>query len=177
MVCPVRLPLAFVILPLMAFVPIWACSDSAKAKWDYPVRLGITRDSAHALLGLPDPNGPSGHDVEWFPSSGISVSYDAGNRVREIHLRGNWGNKDWIPARSNVVSGVTPQTPYAEIVQRLGPPLRTDSTWVEEGYLEYTWRLAGVRLTAEVWARDYSDGGTVYRTGTTRFLTAAPAVE
>jgi hypothetical protein len=171
----IRSPQFFLIA---AFTLVYGCVDErTNEAWEYPVRLGITRDSAHALLGVPDPSGPSGRNVDWFPSSGISVNYDASNRVRQINFRGNWGSRDWIPSKSNVVSGITPQTPYAEMVRRLGPPLRTDSTWLQEGYLEHTWRLAGIRLTADVWARDYSDRGVVYSGGTTRFLTAAPAVE
>lgn len=143
----------------LAVIVALSCRGDADP-WHYPVRLGISRDSARALLGLPS-SAYEALNVESFVTSGVSLMYDSTHRVVEITLAGSGGaevvlggDEAWLPSRSAIIEGVTPSSTVREVSRRLGEPVDTNANSGWPGQTKFRWRRFGYSFAALAWSRD-----------------------
>ena len=153
-----------------------ACSGKDRDPWNYPVRLGMSREEAHHLLGQPE-RSPILSSIEDFPSSGVSLAFDSAGvgTVTSIYFDGNKVIDHWIPSTHEVAFGVTPQSSVTLLFRQLGGPVQSDTVQAED-LADYTWRRSGYLIHVRIWVRDTTEDGHAYRAGTINYMMAKRAI-
>ena len=135
--------------------------DTPSDPWAYPVRLGDTREKVQGILGRP--SGGSSEDVDWFPSSGLSVTFDDYDRAAEMHFMGNFfGEDDWILSTRVVVHGVRPDLTLPGLQRLLGEHVRTYPDWGTDEFMYYVWKKPPYVIEAKIWAKSSTMWGKTY---------------
>jgi hypothetical protein len=138
--------------------------------WQYPVRLGDPRSVVHRVLTAPTRDNGI---LEEYPSSGVTVLFDAEGRVARISLLGPASNiyslgNQTLPSSRFVLFGLTGETTESGFRRILGVPATASIAGAAvRRELRCTWKKAGYIITAEFLAapRDRAAGKT-YPPGT-----------
>ena len=145
------------------------------ATWEYPIRLGDSRERVYDFVGLPTERieeAATTSVIEWFPNSGLSVEFDQFGKARVLHFPGEYHLEGWITSDRRVVFGLHARATRTDFERELGgPALR-----VSEGDSEtLTWRRDQFAILAEFWSRDLTQSGRTFRAGSLRRMEVSPA--
>ena len=157
-----------------AVIAVSACSAPA-GSWEYPVRLGDSRERVYDLLGLPSekiPDPLTASIIEWFPVSGVSVEFDEFHKARVLHFPGEYHLEGWIVSDRNVLFGLHPRSEQQLFTDRFVAP---DLTAAGPDSRTHTWRHANYAILAEFWAADVEQAGRKLKAGSLRRLEVSPA--
>lgn len=138
--------------------------------WTYPVRLGDTRQAVQGQLGIPSTVMSNGA-IEWYPTSGVSVKYDSYDRAGQLGFKGNHGHAGWITSEAPIVSGTRATMDREQLVGQLGEPHAIQTSEAEYGWHTLLWRISPYVVQADVWIRDVTERGTLYKAHSLKWLT------
>jgi hypothetical protein len=127
----------------------FALAKAPSEPWQYPLRLGDTRSKVHELLSSPK---RTTKDLEEYPASGVTVSFDDDRRVTKLGFAGTASeiSSDETPTILTdrpLLFGLTSHTDEAGFRRVLGMPARETQEhsanqkdllhciWKKDGYI------------------------------------------
>lgn len=154
-------------------ITLSSCSN-ATSTWQFPIGLDDSKSKVQSVLG--SSKGGMADNIPWYPSSGISVTYDNFEKVESIHFKGNYGYDDWITYESKIVENIDLSMNLSELSRKLGEPTRIDKTAEKYGWWIYFWKKDGFLVSAEIWIEDYEENGQKYPKNSIKILDIEKAI-
>ena len=168
------MPLRSVVLACVTLAAGSGCA-AAPAAWEYPVKLGDSRERVYDLLGLPTekiPDPPTSSMIEWFPISGVSVEFDEFHKARVLHFPGEYRLDGWVVSDRKILFGLDARSDRSQFDAILGAPAVT--TTGPDAHT-YTWRRDSYAILGEFWTADVQHGGKIFKAGTLKRVELSPA--
>lgn len=154
-------------------ITISGCSKTTSA-WQFPIGLNDSKTTVQSMLG--SSKGGIADNISWYPSSGISITYDDFEKVESIHFTGNYGYDDWITYEGKIVENIDLSMDLSGLSRKLGEPTRIDETDEEYGWWIYSWKKDGFLISAEIWTEDYEEDGQKYPKNSIKILDIEKAI-
>jgi hypothetical protein len=152
-----------------------APAPAAASDWQYPVKLGESREQVYDRLGLPTekiPDAPTSSMIEFFPVSGASVEFDEFQKARVLHFPGEYHLDGWVVSDKPVAFGLHPRSTRQQFADTLGRPVLASSGPDTE---ILTWKRGDWAILGEFWVRDVQQDGETFKAGTLKRLEVSPA--
>lgn len=146
----------FSILFLIA-INLSGCHDEDESVWQYPIKLGDSRQNIQKLIGKPQYI-PEGSTIEWFCDSGLSIEFDDYGQASKINFIGPaipntiiLDGFNWNPTKRKIVNGISVYMKKDEVYKILGTPDYYNESVLQSFDKEQIWRTDKFLIIIEFW--------------------------
>jgi len=132
------------------------CSGEKTRLWQFPVKLGDSKEEVQLLLGKPQYKLPKS-TIEWYCDSGVSIEYDDFGHVFQINFTGPKVPEAvhlgcvWEPTNRKIVHGISVFMNKREIYEILGNPDNFEEPVFQSLDKVHVWRKPDFLIKIEFW--------------------------
>ena len=143
----------------LVFILLFFVFGCGGSDWDYPIKLGDSREKVVSILGSGNLTIGDIRGIEQYytyPKSGVSVEFDEFNKVEELRFVSDYyvtSNPSWIRYDGKIVFGIDLDMKLDDLNKILGEPIG------QEFDEQFSWKKDGIVIQCHIWMRSFEDSG------------------